>query len=109
MNTQNEFMGRLNYACMLALMATAISLFGSDAFAAVSGQKVVDMISGVCYSATLIVSSLGTIAIIVIGITAMFGRITWTQALVVAIGIALASGAAGIYTDLTSKSVLCAA
>ena len=62
-----------------------------------------DAVFNVYGQACAIVPSLGTLAIIVIGIMAMFGRITWTQALVVAVGIAVATGASGVFTSISGK------
>ena len=89
--------GNIGTAFIAALMAAALyTIIGIDAYASVGTA-----VDNVLIQATAIVPSLGTLAIIVIGISAMFGRITWTQALVVAIGIAVASGASGVYSDIT--------
>jgi uncharacterized membrane protein len=50
--------------------------------------------------ANRIVEPVGVLGIIVVGIAAIFGRISMTQALVVAIGIAVATGSSEIYGDL---------
>lgn len=81
---------------MLTLVTAALfMLLGANASADVAGA-----ITSVKNQATLIVPPLGTVAIIALGIAAMFGRITWTQALVVAIGIVIAANAGSIYNDI---------
>ena len=99
--TTKENISPMVQAIMTSLLVVAIYTMISSgmAHAAVS-----DAVTNVLNQACGIVPSLGTLAIIVIGISAMFGRITWTQALIVAIGIAVASGAAGVFQDISGKA-----
>lgn len=93
-------MAMLNRLALCFLMAiTAYLLMINPGFAD-AGDGVVNTMTSVKSAAVRIVEPLGIIAIITLGIAAMFGRITWTQALIVAIGIAVATGAASLYNDL---------
>ena len=94
--TTQSNQGLVRFLPELLLAAFVYCLASVEATAAVS-----DAVSNVYAQAVLIVPDLGTLAIIIIGISAMFGRITWTQALVVAVGIAVASDAAGVYSTIT--------
>ena len=85
---QEEKAGAKQRMFALAL-ATAGALLSSAAFAQANGMETaVTMIYDEAYST---VPALGTLALIVVGISAMFGRISVTQALVVAVGIAIAA------------------
>ena len=88
----------LSKAFLAALLTViAYTVIGTEAVA-----SVYTAVNNVKTQAVDIVPLLGTLAIIVIGISAMFGRITWTQALVVAVGIAVASDAYNIYTTISN-------
>ena len=91
--TSQGSMGRAFLAALIA--ASLYSIIGIEAHATVATA-----VNNVYLQATAIVPDLGTLAIIVIGIAAMFGRVTWTQALVVAVGIAVASDPGGIYSSI---------
>lgn len=81
------------YAPVLFVTATALCMFtGSAAFAGGMETAVNDILG----EAKNVAPLLGTIALIALGIGAMNGRITWTQALVVAIGIVIASDPEGV-------------
>ena len=85
---------------MVAVLATIVSSIMANSAYADAGGNVVQIVRNMQGYAYQMVTPLGTLAIIILGITAMLGRITWTQALVVAVGIAIASGAPGIYNDI---------
>ena len=93
-----EGIAPIAHAIMASLFVVALYIYMTTGYASAG---VPDAVGKVYQQACTIVPDLGTLAIIVIGIAAMFGRITWTQALVVAVGIAVASGAAGVYKDIT--------
>jgi len=77
-----------------ASVALLCALGSAEAWAAASGlQSAINEVYSQGYS---IVQPLSIIAIIALGIGAMNGKITWTQALVVAIGISIASDPGGI-------------
>ena len=90
-----EVLAKAFFAAVLTVVAYTV--IGTDAIASVSTA-----VGNVKDQAVSIVPLLGTLAIIVIGISAMFGRVTWTQALVVAVGIAVASDAYNIYTTISN-------
>lgn len=69
---------------ILALVKTSVGATAGEAYS-VAGD---------------IVQPVGVLGIIVVGIAAMFGRISVTQALVVAIGIAVATGSSPIFGTL---------
>jgi|GEM_PF-1385317 len=84
--------------------ALLFALIGVLLFTLVDGAAFADIkaaVTNVQVQAQGLIQPLGTIAIITLGIAAMFGRITWTQALVVAIGIVLAATAAEVYGSIT--------
>ena len=98
--TMETSMAALNKLALYFLMAiTAYLLMINPSFAA--GEGIVTVMNSVKGAAMAIVAPLGTIAIITLGIAAMFGRITWTQALIVAIGIAIATGASQLFGELS--------
>jgi type IV secretory pathway VirB2 component (pilin) len=51
---------------------------------------------------------IATIGIIVLGVMATLGRITWTQAVVVGVGISVIFGAAAVVRMLATQGVDCA-
>ncbi len=98
METSMVMLNRLALCFLMAI--TAYLLMINPGFAA-PGDGVVNTMSNVKGVAVRIVEPLGIIAIITLGIAAMFGRITWTQALIVAVGIAVATGAADLFGQLS--------
>jgi len=92
-----ERLAELGKAFMAAALVCVLCMIIShDAFADIK-----QAVTNVQLQAQGLIQPLGTIAIITLGIAAMFGRITWTQALVVAIGIVLAATAAEVYGSIT--------
>lgn len=89
------------YKTFLTVFAAAIMVFAiSDPSFAITaagnniGQKLCEA------AATVYAGNIGagvaTLAVVTVGIAACFGRASWTQAIVVAVGIAVVKGAAGL-------------
>jgi len=51
---------------------------------------------------------IGTIGISVLGVLALLGRVTWTQALIVGVGVAVLFGAPTIITQISAYASDCA-
>lgn len=74
--------------CMAeASLASAISSAGNNI-----GQKLCDAAASV-YGTGTIGKGVATLGVVTVGIAACFGRASWTQAIVVAVGIAVIFGA----------------
>ena len=81
----------LSFVSVAAFLASTLSA----TFAHAGGME--EAVGEIYDQATAVTESLGLIALIVVGIGAMFGRISVTQALVVAVGIAIAADPDWIY------------
>jgi len=96
---------------LLALLVVAVSILPDVAYAAVS-DVAGDVMCSVALSMTgNLGRGLATIAVAVIGISAMLGRVTWLQAVIVIVGIACVFGAASIMGQIenyvTGVNTLC--
>jgi len=95
-----EGLAALSRFLFMALMAVTVYVMTDSAAYATAGDGIKTAIGNAAATAAALLPSLGTLAIIALGITAMFGRITWTQALIVAVGIAIATSAHLLYNDI---------
>lgn len=84
-----------------AIAGIATVLVPSQAYAALDAVS-----SALCFAILAVESNLGraiaTIAVISLGIGALFGKITWMQGIIVATGIGVIFGAIGIVDMLTT-------
>lgn len=102
-NQQNEL--KLFQTVFLTVLAAAIMVFAftDPSFAITAagnsiGQKLCDA-AGTVYNGN-IGKGVATLGVITVGIAACFGRASWTQAIVVAVGIAVLVGAATVAAGL---------
>ena len=84
---------------LLSLLTVSFYVLSSSASYAL-GEGIVRAANNAAGVAINILPSLGTMAIIALGISAMFGRITWTQALGIAIGVAIATSADLLFNEM---------
>jgi type IV secretory pathway VirB2 component (pilin) len=89
----------LQWQFWLIVGGVAAVLLPVEAYAALDAVTTI-----LCLIIGLIQANVGkaiaTLAVIIIGITAMIGRTSWMQAMVVATGIAVVFGAAGLIATL---------
>ena len=92
MNQADRSLGRM--LCALSAAAVLYLILSTvNAYAGGMEQAVSDIYD----EASAVTQGLGTLALVVVGIGAMFGRISVTQALVVAVGISIASDPDTVY------------
>jgi type IV secretory pathway VirB2 component (pilin) len=96
---------------LTALFAVCICIaMLPDTASAVGGTNAIEKVF--CNAVQMLTGGTGkaiaTIAIIAVGIGALLGKISWGMALIVACGVALVFGAAGIVTALGGDSGNCA-
>lgn len=88
-------MFKLNHTLCLFLCLYGLALFMPDA--AVAATKITDTLcAAVEFITTGVGAALATIAIIVIGVGALMGKVSWGMAIIVALGIAIIFGAGEI-------------
>lgn len=95
-------------ALTLSVMATVLLAMMVGAAHAGAASGVVTAFTGLKDDALLVAAPLATIAIIALGIGAMFGRITWNQALIVAMGIIIAVKAGDVYNAIVGPTTVVA-
>lgn len=89
--------------CFLALSAMVMA--PDMAHAAAGGAVIGDILCGVVdWFTGPIGQGIATLAIIVIGIGALMGKVSWGMAIIVGIGVAVIFGASSLVTDLAAGS-----
>ena len=100
MNTQTKDLSLAWQACLLVLLSAAIVMAPDFAFA---GNNT-PMGNVLCTVKDWFTGNTGkglaTIAITVIGIGALLGKVSWGMAIIVGIGVAIVFGAAGIVDNM---------
>lgn len=81
---------------LLLFAALGITLMAGDAYASANGMSNALCTIPLSVINTSIGRGLATLGIIILGIMATLGRITWTQAVVVGVGISVIFGAASL-------------
>lgn len=98
MNTQANNLSATWQACLLVLLAAAVVMVPDLALAANASDT--PMGNVLCTVKNWFTGNTGkglaTIAITVIGIGALLGKVSWGMAIIVGIGVAIVFGAAGI-------------
>jgi type IV secretory pathway VirB2 component (pilin) len=84
--------------CFFMCVALVLALGASNAFATSSASGMADALCTIPMAVvnTSIGRGIATLGIIILGIMATLGRITWTQAVVVGVGISVIFGAAAL-------------
>ncbi len=82
------------YPLLLALLL--ITFTAGDAFASANGMSNAMCSIPLAVVNTSIGRAIATLGIIILGVMATLGRVTWTQAVVVGVGISVIFGAASI-------------
>jgi type IV secretory pathway VirB2 component (pilin) len=99
--TKEEYLRKLQMFVLFFLAFAAIAFTGFDAFA--NGMEAaVDIVYG---QAGGVVQPLGYLAIMMVGIAGIFGRISITQGLIVCAGIAIAAHPDQVLSIVSVKSV----
>lgn len=90
-------------ALMYSFLAAAVCIMLASPALAGPADTLATAIANLKIDAINVAGPLATIAIIALGVGAMFGRITWNQALVVAIGIIIAVKADTVYSSIVGR------
>ena len=100
MNNQVKDLGLMWQACLLALLTVAVVMVPDLSFAAINTSSDTPMGNVLCTVKNWFTGNTGkglaTIAITIIGIGALLGKVSWGMAIIVGIGVAIVFGAAGI-------------
>lgn len=106
-NSQLGNFGKAEWGFLLTLCASLFLMaFISDAQAAGASLG-----NAICQIAAVaqgqVAKGIATIAVIMLGIGAMLGKVSWSMALLVAVGIAVVFNAGGIVTSIFSGAGSC--
>lgn len=107
MKTQTKQLSMAWQACLFVMLSAVVIMAPDLASAAASGVNT-PMGSVLCVVVQWFTGNTGkglaTIAITVIGIGALLGKVSWGMAIIVGIGVAIIFGAAGIVNALSTGS-----
>ena len=102
-NTQIEITTKAEYAFVLALCSLfLLMLFIGDAHADAAANLELAICSIAKVVQTNVAKGIATLAIIMLGIGAMLGKVSWSMALLVAVGIAVVFNAGAVAASLGS-------
>lgn len=90
--------------CLLSLLAVVTYLYSDVVFAQGIISGVLCSVYGIIYYD--VGRGLATLAILALGVGAMFGRVTWGQAVMVVSGIGVVFGALSLAFSITPTSLL---
>jgi type IV secretory pathway VirB2 component (pilin) len=82
--------------CLFLVTAIFLTIVAGDAYASANGMSNALCTIPLAVLNTSIGRGIATLGIIILGIMATLGRITWTQAVVVGVGISVIFGAASL-------------
>lgn len=102
MSTDAIMIPKRSWYCAFLALTTAIIVVIPDLYAATAVNS--DVGNYICYIADNFEGNAGrgiaTIGMSVLGTLALLGRVTWTQALIIGVGVAVLFGAPAIIIDL---------
>jgi len=97
MKTQTKDLSLAWQICVLVMLSAAIVMMPDFAFANLSNTPMGNVLcTVVAWFTGNTGKGLATIAVTVIGIGALLGKVSWGMAMIVGIGVAIVFGAAGI-------------
>ena len=103
-DSNRSALSRINYAVFTALGAIAVYMLMASAANAGQFGKLCAAWNAESQD---VIDVVGTIAVVTLGASAAFGKISWGMATMVAIGIATVAGASTLIADITGANGGC--
>ena len=109
MKTQTKDLSTMWQVSLLVMLSAVVAMMPDMAFALTSTDTVIGtmMCTVVGWFLGSAGQGLATLAIIVIGVGALMGKVSWGMAIIVGLGISLIFGASALVTSLGSTGTGC--